>query len=118
MDIATRKESTMLKKILLAVGSTAALGLSTAALANPPYWAPAYGWHEHEYEHWHHHHRGYYYYAPAPVVVVPAPRVVYAPPPPVAYPYYAAPVAVAPAPAAVIAAPIAPGVSIRLRFPL
>jgi hypothetical protein len=113
MDIAIETESTMLKKILLALGSTAALGLSTAALADPPYWAPAYGWHAHAYEHWHHHHRGYSY-APAPVVVVPAPRVVYAPPPPVAYPYYAAPVVVRPAPVY----PAAPGVSIRFNLPL
>jgi len=58
-----------------------------------------------------HHHYQNYYYAPRPVYVVPAPRYVYAPPPPVVYPYYAAP-------AAVIAAPIMPGVSIRLRLPL
>jgi hypothetical protein len=47
---------------------------------------------------------------------VPAPRVVYAPPPPVAYPYYAAPVVVQPAPVTVY--PAAPGVSIRFNFPL
>ena len=51
----------MLKKILFA---TAALGFSGLALADPPYWAPAYGWRHH-----HHHHS----YAPAPVVVVPGP---------------------------------------------
>ena len=89
----------MLKKILLA---TVALGFSGFALADPPYWAPAHGWRAHHY-----HHHGYYY-APRPIYVVPAPRVVYAPPPPVAYPYYAAPVVVQPA----------PGVSIRFNFPL
>jgi hypothetical protein len=100
-------ESTMLKKILIAA---AALGFSGAALADPPYWAPAYGWRAHHYRH--------YYYVPRPVYVVPAPRVVYAPPPPVVYPYYAAPVVVRPAP--VYSAPVyaAPGVSIRFNFPL
>ena len=92
---------TMLKKILLAA---ATLGFSSLALANPPYWAPAHGWRVHHY-------RPYYYYAPRPVYVVPAPRVVYAPPPPVVYPYYAAPVAV-------VAARVAPGVTVRLDFPL
>jgi hypothetical protein len=99
----------MLKKILFTLGtSVAALGFATAALADPPDWAPAYGHYKHK------HHR--YYYAPAPVVVVPAPRVVYAPPPPVAYPYYAAPVVVRPAPVPVY--PAAGGVSIRFNFPL
>jgi hypothetical protein len=84
-------ESTMLNKILVAA---TALGISGAALANPPHWAPAY--------------------APRPVYVVPAPRVVYAPPPPVVYPYYAAPVVVRPAPVY----PAAPGVSVRFSFPL
>jgi hypothetical protein len=98
-------ESTMLKKVLVAA---AALGFSGLALANPPHWAPAHGWRAHYAPH-------HYYYAPRPVVVVPAPRVVYAPPPPVAYPYYAAPVVVRPA-APVYAAPA--GVSIRFNFPL
>ena len=105
----------MLKKIL-AIGTTAAatLGFAGGALADPPYWAPAYGWRAH------HSHPRYYYYAPRPVYVVPAPRVVYAPPPPVAYPYYAAPVVVRPAPVYAPAPvyPAAPGVSIRFNFPL
>jgi len=94
----------MLKKVLLAA---AALGFSGLALANPPHWAPAYGWRAH-----------HYYYARPRVIVVPAPRVVYAPPPPVAYPYYAAPVVLRPAP--VYPAPVyaAPGVSIRFNLPL
>ena len=96
----------MLKKILLTAGAAAVTLGSGLALANPPYWAPAHGWRAH-------HHHGYYY-APRPVYVVPAPRVVYAPPPPVAYPYYAAPVVVRPAPVY----PAAPGVSIRFNFPL
>jgi hypothetical protein len=106
-------ESTMFKKMLISFGAAAATLGSGLALAHPPHWAPAYGYRAH--------HRMYYgpsYYAPRPVYVVPAPRYVYAPPPPVAYPYYAAPVVVAPAPAAVVAAPIAPGVSIRFRVPL
>ena len=102
----------MLKKILLA---TVALGFSGFALADPPYWAPAYGYH-HKYKQKHHG----YYYAPGPVYVVPAPRVVYAPPPPVAYPYYAAPVVVQPAPMyyPAPAYPAAPGISVRFNFPL
>jgi len=97
----------MLKKTLLTIGAAAATLASGLALANPPYWAPAHGWRAHHYQSY----QSRYYYAPRPVYVVPAPRYVYAPPPPVVYPYYAAP-------AAVIAAPIAPGVSIRLRLPL
>jgi len=96
-------ETTMLKKILFTVCSTAAaLTASTAALAHD-------GW-RHERQEWRHEHRYHpyhsYYYAPRPVYVVPAPRVVYAPPPPVAYPYYAAPVVVQ------------PGISVRFNFPL
>jgi hypothetical protein len=103
MDIAiSNRRTTMLKKTLLVLGATAATLGSGLALAHPPHWAPAYGYRAH--------HRAYYV-APRPVYVVPAPRIVYAPPPPVVYPYYAAP-------AAVVAAPIAPGVSIRLRLPL
>jgi hypothetical protein len=105
----------MLKKTLITIGAAAATLGSGLALADPPYWAPAYGWRAH-------HRHGYYYVPPRPVYVVPAPRVVYAPPPPVVYPYYAAPVVVRPAPvyppAAVVAAPIAPGVSVRFSFPL
>jgi hypothetical protein len=102
MGMRSRKENTMLKKILFAA---AALGFSGFALADPPHWAPAYGWR---------HRPHYYYYAPVPVVVAPAPRVVYAPPPPVVYPYYAAPVVVRPAPVY----PAVPGVSIRFNLPL
>jgi len=101
----------MLKKILITAGAAAATLASGLALANPPHWAPAHGWRAHQV------YRPVYrpyYVAPRPVYVMPAPRIVYAPPPPVVYPYYAAPVA----PAAVVAAPIAPGVSIRLRLPL
>ena len=97
----------MLKKTLLVLGASAATLGSGLALANPPYWAPAYGYRAH--------HARPYYYAPRPVYVVPAPRIVYAPPPPVVYPYYAAPAAVIAAPAF---PPATPGVSSRLRLPL
>jgi hypothetical protein len=94
----------MLKKIILAAGAAAAaLGASTGALAHEDH---GRGW-------GHEAHRHFYYRAPRPFVVVPAPRVVYAPPPRVAYPYYAAPVVAHPAPVY-----SAPGVSIRLDFPL
>jgi hypothetical protein len=112
MTIATHKqmESTMLKKVLLAVSTAAAaLGFSGFALADPPHWAPAHGWRAQHY------YPRHSYYAPRPFVVVPAPRVVYAPPPPVAYPYYAAPVVVRPA---VPVYPVPAGVSIRFNFPL
>ena len=95
----------MLKKMLITVGAAAATLASGLALAHPPQWAPAYGYRAHYRP---------YYYAPRPVYVVPAPRIVYAPPPPVVYPYYAAPAVVAPAPVY----PAMPGVSIRLHFPL
>ena len=93
----------MFKKTLLTFGAVAATLASGLALASPPYWAPAHGWRAHHYQS--------HYYAPRPMYVVPAPRYVYAPPPPVVYPYYAAP-------AAVVAAPVMPGLSIRLRLPL
>jgi hypothetical protein len=60
--------------------------LPTAALADPPPWAKAYGWHKH------HHHEDEdddgprAVYAPPPVVYAAPPPVVYAPPPVVAYP--------------------------------
>lgn len=100
----------MLKKILFAA---AALGLSTAALAHDDH-GRGWGWgHEKHFQH----------YAPRPFYVVPAPRVVYAPPPRVAYPYYAAPAVAVPAvvaPVVVRPAPVyaAPAVSIRFDIPL
>ena len=101
----------MLKKTLLTLAATAAaLTASTAALAHD-------GW---RHNGWNHQPYRHHYYAPRPVYVVPAPRVVYAPTPPVAYPYYAAPVVVRPAPVyrPVPVYPAAPGVSIRFSFPL
>ena len=102
------------RKILItaaALGFAAvAFGVSNAALAAPPYWAPAHGWRAH-------HHHPHHYYAPRPVYVVPAPRVYYAPPPVAYYPVPAPvyrPVPVVPA------YPAGPtgGISIRLNFPL
>ena len=81
----------MLKKALVAA---ALAGLSTAALAHPPHWAPAYGYRAHQH----------YYYRPYVRYYPPAPRVVYRP----------APVYVAPAP--IILPP--PGIVVRLHFPL
>ena len=98
----------MLKKTLLF--AAASFGISGAALAKPPHWAPAHGYraHQHYQQHYRPHYRPYYaarpvYVAPRPVYVVPAPRVVYAPPAAV-YP-----------PAPVYGAP---SVSIRLNLPL
>jgi hypothetical protein len=115
MDVAiTQRRKAMLKKLLI---TAAALGFaavtvvfSTAALAQPPYWAPAYGWRAQAYA------PVPYYYRPRPVYVVPAPRVYYAPPPAM---YYPAPV-YRPVPVypAAPAYPAAPGISIRLNFPL
>ena len=100
----------MLKKMIFAVAAAAAaLGASSAAFARDEGWDHdrGRGWGR-GYEHREHDrgYRSYPSYAPRPFVVVPAPRVVYAPPPRVAYPYYAAPVY------------SAPGVSIRFDFPL
>lgn len=91
----------MLKKTLLITAGV--LGVSGAALANPPHWAPAYGYRGHAV-----HYRPYYA-APRPVYVVPAPRVVYARPAPVVVPAPVYP------PAMVYGTP---SVSIRLNLPL
>ncbi len=97
----------MLKKTLLTAAAAAAALLSTGAFAHDDY-GRGHGWGR--YKHYPH-------YAPRRVVVVPAPQVVYAPPPPVAYPriypYYAAPVVVPPAPVY-----SAPSFSIRFDIPL
>jgi hypothetical protein len=60
--------------VVVATAGTALLGASSA-FANPPHWAPAYGWQAK-----HHHFR------PRPVVIyVPAPVYYYPPPRPVVY---------------------------------
>ena len=62
----------MLKKKLALI----ALGLAASApvFANPPHWAPAYGWRDH--------HRVVRYYPVAPrYVYAPPPRVIYRPAP-------------------------------------
>jgi hypothetical protein len=75
----------MLKKTLIAAALVAASG---TALANPPGWAPAYGYRAHHayYEP----HARYYAVAPRPVYVAPRPvyvasRPVYVAPAPVVY---------------------------------
>jgi len=80
----------MLKKALVAA---ALAGLSTAALAHPPAWAPAYGYRAHHY--YYRPVMRYYPVVPRPVIVAPAPVVVA---PPVVVP--------------------APGIVVRLRLPL
>ena len=98
----------MLKKMLLAALAVTA---SSAALAHDGWrdcdddWRHGHAWGHERFRH--------HYYAPRPIYVVPAPRIVYAPPPPVVYPYYAAPVVVRPAPVYP-----APHVSVRFSFPL
>src|SRR5690242_14972248 len=103
----TNRRCSMLKIIF----ATAALGISSAALAHDGDWdhdrGRGWGWGHERFEH---RYRPYYYQPR--VFVVPAPRVVYAPPPRVVYPY-AAPVMVPPAPVY-----SAPGVSIRFDIPL
>ena len=64
-----------LKKLTLTAAADAALLAAAPVFANPPHWAPAYGWHRH-------HPRPVLIYSPAPVYYQPAP-VYYAPPPPV-----------------------------------
>ena len=64
----------------LAVVAAAATGLlgASSAFANPPHWAPAYGWRA---KHHHYRPRPVVIYVPAPVYYPPAP-VYYAPPRP------------------------------------
>jgi hypothetical protein len=89
-----------------ASAATTVLGASSA-FANPPNWAPAYGWHAKR----HHHHRPrpVVVYRPAPVYYVPAP-VYYAPPP--------RPRLVVPAPVIYGHVPVSPhlGISFGLRL--
>jgi len=62
----------MLKKALVAA---ALAGLSTAALANPPHWAPAYGYRAHHHYYYRPYVR-YYPVAPQPVIAAPVPALV------------------------------------------
>ena len=92
----------MLKKTLLL--TAASLGFSGAALANPPHWAPAHG-----------------YRAPVRVYHPPVVRYYYPPAPRVIYrpvPVYPVAPVIVPAPRVVVPAPIAPGIVLRLHFPL
>ena len=92
------------KKLLIAGALGAALAFAVPAFADPPHWAPAYGWRAK-----HHHYRPYYPARPALVVVPPQPCYYYAPP----RVYY-----VPPRPAINPPAPVYPDwrVSIGLRF--
>ena len=73
-----------LKKLTLAAAAGAAFLAAAPVLANPPHWAPAYGWHA---RHQHHFHpRPVVIYAPAPVYYYPPAPVYYAPPPRVVVP--------------------------------
>lgn len=94
----------MLKKTLVAAALAAASG---AALAHPPHWAPAHGYRAH------HEQPQVRYYQPPVRYYYPAPRVVYRP-----VPVYPVAPLIVPAPHAVVAAPIAPGIVVRLHFPL
>jgi len=69
------------KKVALTSAAGATLLLAGPAFADPPHWAPAYGWRA---KHAHYDRHYPYAYAPPRVVVV-TPPVVYAPPPPVVY---------------------------------
>jgi hypothetical protein len=64
------------KKLAVAAAAGTALLGASSAFANPPRWAPAYGWHAK------HHHPHYVYAYPAPAYVYVPPPVVYYPPPP------------------------------------
>lgn len=87
----------MLKKALFAAALTMVSGLALA----------------HDYHGRHYSPPVRYYHPPVRYYYAPAPRVIYRPVP--VYPV--APVVV-PAPHAIVAAPIAPGIVVRLRFPL
>jgi hypothetical protein len=105
----TEPESTMLKKVLVTLGATvAALGVSSAALADHSHRGPGYGWRAKQHQG---HYQPYYYrYAPPPpVTYYPAPM----------YPALMYPAPMYPAPvyrAAPVYAP--PGISIRFNLPL
>lgn len=63
-----------LKKLALGAAAGAALLSAAPVFANPPGWAPAYGWRAPQ-RHPHYHYRApaYVYYPARPVLVVPAP---------------------------------------------
>jgi hypothetical protein len=61
------------KLVVVATAGTALLGASSA-FANPPNWAPAYGWHAKR--HHHYQSRPVVIYAPAPVYYYPPQRPV------------------------------------------
>jgi len=94
------------KKLAIAAAAGTALLGASSAFANPPHWAPAYGWHA---KHRHH-------YQPRPVVIY-APAPVYYAPPPV---YYVAPPprVVLPGPVIYGQVPVSPGVRVSFGMRL
>ena len=90
-----------LKRLALTAAAGTSLLAAAPAFADPPHWAPAYGWRAHN-------HYPHYYRAPA-YVYYPARPVVVAPPP--AY-YYT------PAPVLYGQIPVSPGVRIGFRVRL
>jgi surface antigen len=69
----------IIRKLSVAVLAFICLVLTAPAYADPPYWAPAYGYHHHHHHHHHYYHNDddydYYYpeYEEAPVVAAPLP---------------------------------------------
>jgi len=94
-----------LKKLTLAAAAGTALFAAAPAFANPPNWAPGYGWHAQRHPHYRP--RPVVVYAPAPVYYAPVP-VYYAPPPRV----------VVPAPVIFGNLPLGPNVSVNFGFRL
>jgi hypothetical protein len=66
----------MLRKLAISLGAALLLGASLPAAADPPPWAPAYGW-----KHKHHRAQAAAWVAPPVVAYVGAPVVAYVPPP-------------------------------------
>lgn len=61
------------KKLALAAATGTAMLGASSAFANPPHWAPAYGWHP---KHHHYRQRPVVIYVPAPVYYYPPQRPV------------------------------------------
>ena len=98
------------RTLALALAAGTALLAAAPAFADPPRWAPAYGWRAaHRHPHYYYRAPAYVYVPARPVVVVPPP-VAYAPAPPVVY----AP----PAPVLYGNVPVAPGVRVSFGFRL
>ena len=93
------------KKIALALVAGTTVLAAAPAFADPPHWAPAYGWRaQHRHPHYYYRAPVTVYYPARPVVVVPPPYY-YAPPPRVVYP----------GPVFYGNVPVAPGVQVQFR---